>query len=355
MASHFRPPPFHSERSTLIAPVRVDPTGRTGPTESQALGSQWRRTSRGLYVPADVDPGGVEQRIVEAAALIPRGGGAVTGWAALCWLGGRWFDGRTPLGRPLSVELAMWSDLRPQDGVRVCKERLNPGEVMYVDGLPVTVPVRSVCFAMRYAENVRDAVRIFDMAAYNDLVSLAEARAYGGMAPRIGLSGWTGIPQFRKALALADENAWSPQEVAMRLVWTEDAELPRPRTNAPIFDRRGNHIATPDLFDEEAGVAAEFDGPHHLDRRQRARDVRREEALRNVGLEYLTMLGGDSANRLELVRRMIETRRRALWLPESERAWTLNPPPWWVSTSTVAERRRLTADQRRRLLRNRAA
>jgi hypothetical protein len=355
MASHFRPRPFHPDRPTLVAPVRIDATGQTGPTEAQARGRLWRRASRGLYVPANVDPARVEQRIVEAAALIPPGGGAVTGWAALRWMGGRWFDGCTPVGRTVPVGLAMWSDLRPQSGVSICEERLNPGEVMYFDGLPVTIPVRSVAFAMRYAENVRDAVRIFDMAAYNDLVSLAELKAYGGMAPRAGLSGWTGIPQCRKAMTLGDENAWSPQEVVMRLVWTEDAGLPRPHTNVPIFDRRGNLIGTPDLFDEEAGVAVEYDGSHHLDLGQRARDVRREEALRNVGLEYLTMLAGDADDPARLVRRMIETRQRALWLPESERAWTLRAPLWWVPTLTVDQRRRLTANQRQRLLRSRAA
>ncbi len=355
MPHHFRPPPFHPNRPALVAPVRTDATAREGPSEAQARGPHWRRSSTGLYVPAEVDACLVEQRIVEAAGLIPRGGGAVTGWAALRWLGGRWFDGSTPGEQFLPVELAMWSDIRQQNGVAVCEERIDPREVIEVDGLPVTIPVRSVCFAMRYADNVRDAVRIFDMAAYNDLVSLAELEAYAGLAPRTGLSGWTGIPQCRKALALGDENSWSPQEVAMRLIWMLDAELPRPHTNIPIFDRRGNLIGTPDLFDEEAGVAGEYDGPHHLNRGQRASDVRREEAFRNVGLESLTMVAGDSANRGEMASRMIATRQRARWLPESQRAWTLQPPPWWVPTLTVEQRRQLDAGQRQRFLRNRAA
>ena len=43
-------------------------TGTSGPTPKQARGRGWRRTSRGLYVPADVDGSNPEQRIVEAAA-----------------------------------------------------------------------------------------------------------------------------------------------------------------------------------------------------------------------------------------------------------------------------------------------
>jgi hypothetical protein len=306
-------------------------------------------------VPANVDVRQVEQRIVEAAELIPRGGGAVTGWAALCWLGGRWFDGSTPDGWSLPVDLAMWTDIRKQDGVSICEERLGPHQVIDVDGLPVTIPVRSVCFAMRYADSVRDAVRIFDMAAYNDLVSLSELEAYAGLAPRTGLSGWTGIPQCRTAHALGDENAWSPQEVGPRLVWELDAGLPRPLTNVPVFDLSGHHIGTPDLLDPVAGMAVEYDGAMHLEGARRARDVRREEAFRQVGLECLTVLAGDSTSRPLLAGRMIAARERALWLPEEQRRWTIQPPAWWIPTLTVEQRRQLTGNQRRRLLRNRAA
>jgi len=35
------------------------------------------------------------------------------------------------------------------------------------------------------------------------------------------------------------------------------------------------------------------------------------------------------------------------------RAWTIEPPPWWISTTTVAERRSLDQAQRERLLRYR--
>ena len=306
-------------------------------------------------MPADVDERQVEQRIVEAAALIPSSGGAVTGWAALCWLGGKWFNGSTPDQQQRPVDLAMWSDIRQQNGVAICEERLNPREVIDVDGLPVTIPVRSACFAMRYADSLREAVRAFDMAAYNDLVSLAEIEAYAGLAPRTGLSGWTGIAQCRKALALGDENSWSPQEVGTRLVWELDAGLPRPLTNVPVFDLTGHHIGTPDLLDPVAGVTVEYDGSMHLEGARRARDVRREEAFRQVGLECLTVVAGDSASRPLLAGRMIAARERALWLPEEQRRWTIQPPAWWIPTLTVTQRRALSESQRARLLGHRAA
>jgi hypothetical protein len=306
-------------------------------------------------VPAWTDPTIVEQRIVEAAAVVRPGAGYVTGWAALRWLGGRWFDGTTADGDMLPVDLAMRRYIRPQPGIAICEEGIHPSTVSVVDGLSITNAVRSVAFAMRYANNVRDAVRMFDMAAFNDLVSWEEMTAYAGMAPRLNLSSWTGMPQYRLAMNLADENTWSPQEVNMRLIWQLDAGLPRPLMNVPVFDLTGRHIGTPDLLDVEAGVVGEYNGAMHLEGARRARDVRREEAFRNVGLECFTMLAGDSANRARMAARMVAARDRARWILEGRRSWTIIPPPWWIPTVTVDQRRSLSDDQRRRLLRNRAA
>lgn len=296
----------------------------------------------------------VEQRIVEAGSLVLPGRGAVTGWAALRWLGGRWFDGSTVAdtsGSP--VELALRHDLRPRPGVLICEEQLRPDEVIVVDGLPITIPTRSVAFLMRHAADVRGATRAVAMAAYDDLVSIREMADYVGHAPRYGLSAWTGVPQARKAVLLANENAWSPQEVTMQLVWMLDAELPRPLLNQPVFDRLGRHVGTPDLLDLEAGVVGEYESTLHLEGARRANDVRREEAFRTVGLECFTMMAGDAGDLAETVGRMQAARRRARWLAPEERAWTIEPPPWWIPTVTVEQRRALTAEQRAVLLRHR--
>jgi hypothetical protein len=349
-ATNFDPPPFHPRRPGLVSPVPLDPTGVRGPTRGQAKGRCWRRTSHGLYVPDHVDDTLVEQRIVEAAAVLPEVCG-VTGWAALRWLGGRWFDGLGPGGRGRRpVWLATGgSDVRRQSGIEPSAERLDPGELLIVDGVCLTVPARSVCFEMRYAASVRQAVQVLDMAAYSDLVSIAEVAAYAAEHP-----GWTGIPRCRHAIALADENSWSPRETAMRLVWSLEAGYARPLCNAPVFDRAGRHVGTPDLIDPEAGVLGEYDGGLHLQGVQRARDVRREGDFRGLGLECVTMLAGDTADPTDFLRRLHAAYRRARWLPEGRRAWTLQPPAWWTPTTTVAQRRSLDERQRARLLALRA-
>ena len=349
-ADAFRPGPFHANRPGLVAPVRADPLGLAGPPRGAARGPRWRRTSKGLYVPSDVDGTLPDQRAVEAAAVLPSYGG-VTGWAALHWLGGRWFEGGCDGGRALRpVTLAVGGqNIWLRRNIRLSKERLEPADLMTIDGLRLTTAVRSACFEMRYADGLRAAVRVMEMAAYSDLVSIEEMWAYVDRH-----AGWTGVPLCREALELADENVWSPTETDMKLVWKLDAGLPRPLCNVPIFDLNGRHVATPDLFDPVAGVVGEYDGSLHLQSSQRWRDVKREEMFRRLDLEYFTMLAGDRHDHTGMAARMISTRARAKWLPPGQRAWTLDPPYWWTPTLTVDQRRALTESQREKLLANRA-
>lgn len=331
-----RPTPFHADRPGLVRPVRVDPSGAEGPTPKQARGPSWRRTSRGLFVPSDTARS-VEQRIVEAAATLPSDG-AVTGWAALRWWGGRWCDGIEPDGRTeRPVVLASCDqDIRAQPGIALSQERLNPTEVVEHHGLRVVVPVRAVFFEMRYAAGLREAVEHLDMAAYDDLVSVDEAWRYALAHP-----GWTGVPQARDAVVLADENSWSPRETWLRLFWRLDLGLPPVLSNRPIFDLDGRHVATSDLVDPEAGLGIDYDGGLHLSGQQRRRDLAREHELRQHGLEHVVVVAGDAADPDRLARRLLEARERALTTTRPRR-WTLDAPAWWQPSTSVDQRRLLT-------------
>ncbi|WP_243061212.1 hypothetical protein [Nocardioides sp. SR21] len=337
-----------------VLPVRVDPSGKVGPTPDQARGPRWRRSSRGLYVPAEVDRTGVSQRIVEAAAVLPDDWGAVTGWAALAWMGGTWFDG-TPWGggptRPVDLVIGNNRLIRPQRGIATSEERLLERDVIVVDGLRVTIPARSVCFAMRYARDVWDAVTTLDMACFSDVVSIDEAAAYANTIP-----GWTGIPLCRdEALALAVENSWSPREPALRRAWRAAMGRVPLRCNVPVFGPGGVHLGTPDLIDPVAGVVGEYDGDLHLVRDRRDRDETRDHEFRAHGLVDVTMLAGDVSSPEPFRRRLTWAYERAAELPPARRRWTLEPPDWWIDTTTVAARRALSESQRQRLLAHRAA
>jgi hypothetical protein len=179
---------------------------------------------------------------------------------------------------------------------------------------------------------------------------VAELAEFAGRAPREGLSSYTGIPQCRRAIELAHENAWSPQEVTMMLIWILDAGLPPPLMNQPVFDLAGRHLGTPDLFDVETGAAGEYHGALHLVDQQPSRDRDRDERFRDVGLEPFVMRAGDSLDRPAAAQRMRAARDRARRIPDRFRAWTIESPSWWIPTTTVAQRRALTDLQKARLL-----
>jgi hypothetical protein len=317
---------------------RLDPTGRRGPTRGQVQGPYWRCVSPGWFRPVE-PPATVEQRIVEASYAAPADG-AVTGWAGLRWLGGRWFTGTTALGAPLDVPVTMLNAKRVHRvGVLHTKERLQPGDLTSCDGLAVTTAVRSVTYEMRHAPGLEAAVTALDMACFNDLVSIAEVSTWveaGGT--------WTGIQQARDALALADENAWSPTEVAFRLLWTRTGELGPVVCNVPIFDLQGRHLITPDLFDPAAGVVGEYQGEHHFHRSQRRRDITRETLLRDHGLEYVERVAGEEPTRFLI--RLRSAYERAARQPVAVRRWTLQAGASWTPTESVSQRRALPPWQR---------
>jgi len=332
----------------VVLPVRVDATGKSGPTKRETAGPEWRRSSRGWYVPSYVESS-PEQRVAELGMLLPAEYACVTGWAALSWQGGRWFTGTRADGSFQPVPLALSRHLlRWQPGMCLCEERWDPAEVKVVDGLPVAAEVRAACFAARYAPDLETAVAVLDMAAFHDLVSVEEAAEWMLRHPS-----YTGIEQGRQAVQLADENAWSPTEPAMRLEWTH-AGFACPLTNRPIFDRwSGRHIATPDLVDPVAGVVGEYNGGLHLEGKRRYADIKRDETYRSLGLEPVEMVGADLSRRWEFRQRLAAAYARAESRPVADRRWTLELPAWWTPTFTVEQRRALSQTERQRWLKNR--
>lgn len=248
---------------------------------------------------------------------------------------------------PMPVPLTLVGSNRAHTpGVLPSKERLCPDELLTVDGLSITHAVRSVLFEMRHAPTLLAAVTHLDMACYNDLVSLTEVAAWLDAN-----KGWTGIQQARDALALADENTWSPAESALRLLWTRTGQLGPVLCNVPVFDLHGQHLVTSDVLDPVVGIVGEHQGPHHFDRDQRRRDIAREAMLRDHGLEYVERVAGEDPTRFLI--RLRSAYARAARQPADVRRWTLEPPPSWTPTETVAQRRALTPHQRRVLLAHR--
>lgn len=311
----------------LVRPTRLDPTGVTGPTRGQARGGRWRRTGQGFYVPAGVSDDLPEQRIVEAAARLPAEG-AVTGWAAGRLLGAGYLDGLAPDGvarLPVPLAIGARARLRRSPGVRLLRNALPDADVITALGVRCATPERAALDAVRLASTLVEQVVVLDMLMLGEVTSLERLRRYAA-----GHAGLPGVSALNRALDLADENSWSPNETRTRKVWVVDAGLPPPLVNRPIFDRRGRLLGYPDLLDEEAGLVCEFDGADHRRAARHSSDVGREAELRRHLLEVTRVTGPDLIVPDRVRSRLLEARSRARWLPEAERPWTATPPPGWA-------------------------
>lgn len=329
----------------LVWPLRVGE--HDGPTSWQARAGLWRKTGWGAYVPLET-PQTPRQRVVEAAALWPNA--VVTGWAALAWRRGRWFEGTASDGSflPVDVHIGVGRGPRRQRGVATAtQESVPPWAIERQCGIRVALTIWAVSFAMRHASSLVEAVKAFDMAAYDDLVTIEQlsrctAEIMGTRA---------GVPRLRAALPLLSENSWSPQEPVMRCVWHLEGRRPMPAANRPVFDLTGRHVGTPDMIDLEAGVFGQYEGAAvHLVGAQRSTDIRQEAAYRDLGLEGVTMVAEDRGDTRSFIGRLHEAYARAGRRRHDDRRWLLEPPAWWVPTFTVAQRRSLVGSQRDRLL-----
>ena len=285
-------------------------------------------------MPSGTDSSIVEQRILEQAVRIASYG-AVTGWAALRWRGAAYFDGYAGGGRSeMLVPLVRFSGFGNESRAAISRPQLSVTERVLVRGIWCTTIQRAL-FDDMATRSDRRAVVSMEMAAAAGLISSALMGEY------VGKRGpWTGIPKVRKALQLAGDESRSPQETLLKLVRVLDAGFPAPLVNRPVFDLNGNLPGYPDLFDPVSGTVGEYNGIDHKSRDRHRRDVAREQCFRDHGLECFTVVGGDLQDTDLVVRRMVTTRARAVFLPEDQRPWTLTPPPWWPKVEPLDARLR---------------
>ena len=111
-----------------------------------------------------------------------------------------------------------------------------------------------------------------------------------------GRAGRPGGRALRDALPHLRAGSDSPQETRLRLRLVR-AGLPEPRVNPRIplvWDAHGRVLRSipVDLYFEAARVAVQYEGEHHFTRAdQYRRDMRRDEELRDVGVETLRVDG----------------------------------------------------------------
>ncbi|MDP3967001.1 MAG: hypothetical protein Q8Q02_01870 [Nocardioides sp.] len=271
----------------LVTPVPVDPDGWAGPTRGQARGPSWRRVGPGGYVPSTVVRT-VEQRILEEWHNLP--GSVVTGWAACRLWGAAYCDGLAPDGseRPVPLWVPKGRSVRPRPGRVVVRRAVDAG-LVHRGRIDVLVPGAAAVEAA--VEEVRRR-GIAETVVLLDMVAAAGAALPEWISQALDRSPLHHRSSVRAALARCSERSCSPNETRMRLVWEDLCGLPAPLVNQEVFTPEGRFVARVDLLDPALGLVGEYDGAAHRTARRHARDVARESALRDLGLEVVRVVAG---------------------------------------------------------------
>jgi hypothetical protein len=239
----------------------------------------------------------------------------VGGWAAAHLLGATEMDGLAEDGRTrLPVLLYPGQRMRSRSGIELSRLGLAAADVVDVDGVPVTSPVRTVFDLGRRAGGLRDAVVAVDQALRCLDVDKDQLQEYIDASPR-----GQGMPLLRRAMPLVNPRSRSRPESRLRLVWVLDARLPAPLVNPEASNGHGRLLGLPDLLDPSSGLVGEYDGAQHRELDEHTADNIREEGFERVALTVVRATSCDLPGPL-LVARLRAGHRDAVRTPRGP--WT---------------------------------
>lgn len=258
-------------------------------TRRQLDSGVWRRLFRDCYVHADVAVTH-EVRVAGACLVVPEG--IVTGRsAAVLW-------GVPLAGAADDVELTCPAGAHPRriPGLTVRRAVVPPGDRWRRRSLPVTTATAT---ALRLAGLLEgdEAVVAVDRMIASGTVDLAPLRA------RAAATRGRNSARARRACALADGLAESPQETRLRLLVLR-AGLPPPVAQYRVLDQRGSFVARVDFGWPERRVAVEYDGLWHAEDGQFAKDRRRLNRLREAGWTVVFVTAADLRDPVALAARI---------------------------------------------------
>jgi hypothetical protein len=236
-------------------------------TEYQ-LRTKYQAAHRNVYVPAEFV--WTAQSRARAAWLWSGGNTVLARLSAAAVLGTKWLDGDGP------GELIRNNRHGPP-GLTLYSWDVSPSETCIVHGMQCTTPARTA-FDVGRTLTADQAIPVIDALMNSTRLTSADVLAVADAHPR-----QRGVRQLRKALALVDPGAESPQESRVRLL-LRTGGLPAPETQIEIRDRHGAPYIRLDMGWREWRVAVEYDGVQHwADRRQRSWDIDRMAILEAMG------------------------------------------------------------------------
>jgi hypothetical protein len=166
--------------------------------------------------------------------------------------------------------------LRLRNGLSDSGERMfAPGDVVEVDGLLVTAPLRTACDLGRLLH--RDQA----LAALDSMTALGAFTLDELAAATVRYKGYRGVIQLRTLVLVVDPRAQSPGESILRLRWL-DTGLPRPQCQVEVERPWGAPYAI-DIGLPELRFGGEYDGEEFHGPEQQEHDETRREWLATAG------------------------------------------------------------------------
>lgn len=170
--------------------------------------------------------------------------------------------------------------------VIVHRMKLYEDEVTEIDGVPVTTPARTWL-------DMAELLSIDEIVAMGDAcVRVPRLEFEGRDLPLCSIAdlqrmidrhrGKRGLRKAKEALELIRVGSDSAQETLLRLAIVR-AGLPEPELNVPIITEDGAGHHEPDLSYRRYRVGIEYEGEHHGDESQIARDIARSERYAALG------------------------------------------------------------------------
>lgn len=256
-----------------IGPVTTAEASAAGITPTQLQSRAFRQVFRGVWVARHVEDTR-ELRFAAARLVIPPSG-------RLCGLSAAWVlgaDVHRMDDLDVHVGFAKGERIRNRPGIAVCQETLDDADVVVIDGIRVTNPVRTVFDCLRWLRAPEGLV-VADALTHLGLVNVDEIRTYFASKRRL-----RNLRIGERLVDLIEPLTESPMETRMR-VGLIDGGLPRPVAQHEVYAHHGGFVGRLDLAYPDAKLGVEYDGADHW--KQRRDDDRRRTAIRACGWEVL--------------------------------------------------------------------
>lgn len=249
--------PFTSEQAAIH-----------GLTGDMLRSDAWRQLFYRVWVHAELED--CRELRYDAARLVLPPHAVACGLTA-AWLCG--VDVRRLDDLDVDVSFPKGKRVRPQPGLSIRQETLDATDIMEVDGLLVTTPLRTAFDCLRWLVGHQRLV-VADALTHAGLVDVEELRAYFAGKRRL-----RNLRRGEALLDLVEPKCESPMETRLRLV-LHDFGLPRPEPQWEVRDAADFLLGRLDFAYPNAKVGVEYDGAWHW--KQRRADDRRRDAIRRL-------------------------------------------------------------------------